>query len=79
LGSYSVENGRVQFPTIEDYQQTVSSLQEASDVQKASFRSSISIETSAKAFIASANSMDNENLSNTEVEAIAIFFKVNQI
>lgn len=70
LGNYSVENGRVKFPTIEDYQQTVNYLQNATDAQLASFRTSISIETVAKAFTAFANSIDDENLTNAQVETI---------
>jgi len=69
-GNYSVENGRVKFPKIKDYQQTVNYLQNASDAQLASFRASIGIETVATEFTAFANSLNDENLTNSMVEAI---------
>lgn len=70
LGSYSVENGRIKFPTIEDYQQSVTYLQSATDAQLASFRNSISIETAAKAYTSFVDLVDDENLTNAQIEAI---------
>ncbi|KXK21569.1 MAG: hypothetical protein LC127_18025 [Chitinophagales bacterium] len=70
LGSYSVENGRIKFPTIEDYQQTVTYLQSATDAQLVSFRNTNSIETAAKAYTSFVDLVDDENLTSTQIETI---------
>lgn len=49
LGSYSVQSGRVVFPTIDDYSQTVNYLTDATESELTAFRNSISIESAAKA------------------------------
>ena len=79
IGSFAIQNGRVVFPTIEDFQNTVDFLDNASESQLESFRNSLSIETSAKAFISFAHSLDDENLTNSQVEALEQQFtsKVN--
>jgi len=51
VGSFSIVEGRVAFPTIEDYKQTVNFLNLANEAELISFRNSINIETSAKSML----------------------------
>jgi hypothetical protein len=70
-GSYEVSNGRLKFLSIDDYQETVEFLSDASQTQLDSFRNSFSIVTPAKAMLQFSEAICCDNsISSAQMDSI---------